>query len=218
MTNTDTRQALARKLVDDFAVAFLYGNVAQRIAAGDAIVAALATQPAQPRPNFSLIWTICRFALHSPTEVLMHQIERLANELSGEEQQRLQALLIRARNPKAQKPASRLVPSTQPSAQSEAVAMDAEIEMECLSAWNASTYGHSAEDTVHPMFLSAFKQGYRASKQASAPAAPAQAVPLTVSELIKLWGDKSDGPSNAEIVAFARAIERAHGIFPKETK
>lgn len=48
MSNTDTRQALARKLVDDFAVAFLYGNVAQRIAAGDAIVAALATQPAQP--------------------------------------------------------------------------------------------------------------------------------------------------------------------------
>lgn len=30
--------------------------------------------------------------------------------------------------------------------------------------------------------------------------------------LIGLWGDKSDGPSNSEIVDFGRAVERAHGI------
>jgi hypothetical protein len=44
--------------------------------------------------------------------------------------------------------------------------MDAEIECDCLVAWNASTYGHSAHDTVHPMFLSAFICGYRAAEQA----------------------------------------------------
>lgn len=41
--------------------------------------------------------------------------------------------------------------------------------------------------------------------------------PLTQTKLIALWADKSDGPSNAEIVSFARAIERAHGIT-KEPK
>ena len=41
--------------------------------------------------------------------------------------------------------------------------------------------------------------------------------PLTQTKLIALWADKSDGPSNAEIVSFARAIERAHGIT-KDTK
>jgi hypothetical protein len=38
----------------------------------------------------------------------------------------------------------------------------------CLSAWNASTYGHSAADTVHPMFLSAFIRGYRAAERSAA--------------------------------------------------
>lgn len=43
--------------------------------------------------------------------------------------------------------------------------------------------------------------------------------PLTQTKLIALWADKSDGPSNAEIVSFARAIERAHGIgITKDTK
>ena len=45
-------------------------------------------------------------------------------------------------------------------------AMEAEIECDCLVAWNASTYGHSAHDTVHPMFLSAFIRGYRAAERA----------------------------------------------------
>ena len=45
-------------------------------------------------------------------------------------------------------------------------AMEAEIECDCLVAWNASTYGHSAHDTVHPMFLSAFLSGYRAAERA----------------------------------------------------
>lgn len=43
-------------------------------------------------------------------------------------------------------------------------AMEAEIEGDCLVAWNASIYGHSAHDTVHPMFLSAFIRGYRAAE------------------------------------------------------
>ena len=45
-------------------------------------------------------------------------------------------------------------------------AMEAEIEGDCLVAWNASIYGHSAHDTVHPMFLSAFIRGYRAAERA----------------------------------------------------
>lgn len=36
--------------------------------------------------------------------------------------------------------------------------------------------------------------------------------PLTREQAIALWADKSDGPSNGEIVSFARAIERAHKI------
>ena len=42
--------------------------------------------------------------------------------------------------------------------------------------------------------------------------APPQRKPLTREEAIALWADKSDGPSNGEIVSFTRAIERAHGI------
>ncbi len=45
-------------------------------------------------------------------------------------------------------------------------AMQAEIECDCLTAWNASTYGHSAHDTVHPMFLAAFVGGYKAAERA----------------------------------------------------
>lgn len=41
--------------------------------------------------------------------------------------------------------------------------------------------------------------------------------PLTREQCIKLWGDRSDGPSNGEIVSFTRAIEAAHGIT-KDTK
>ena len=44
--------------------------------------------------------------------------------------------------------------------------MQAEAECDCLVAWHASTYGHSAQDTVHPMFLSAFISGYRAAESA----------------------------------------------------
>ena len=44
--------------------------------------------------------------------------------------------------------------------------MQAEVECDCLVAWNASTYGHSAQDTVHPRFLSAFLRGYRAAERA----------------------------------------------------
>ena len=44
--------------------------------------------------------------------------------------------------------------------------MQAEVECDCLVAWNASTYGHSAQDTVHPMLRSAFISGYRAAERA----------------------------------------------------
>ena len=44
--------------------------------------------------------------------------------------------------------------------------MQAEIECDCLVAWNASTYGHSKQDTVHPMFLSAFILGYWTAERA----------------------------------------------------
>lgn len=44
---------------------------------------------------------------------------------------------------------------------------------------------------------------------------PQQRKPLLRGEIIGLWKDRSDGPSNAEIISFARAIERAHGIGEK---
>ena len=43
-------------------------------------------------------------------------------------------------------------------------------------------------------------------------ATPPQRKPLTREEAIALWADKSDGPSNGEIVSYCRAVERAHGI------
>jgi hypothetical protein len=36
--------------------------------------------------------------------------------------------------------------------------------------------------------------------------------PLTREDAIALWKDRSDGPSNAEIVSYCRAVEAAHGI------
>jgi hypothetical protein len=36
--------------------------------------------------------------------------------------------------------------------------------------------------------------------------------PLAKEQIVALWGHRSDGPNNSEIVSFARAIERAHGI------
>lgn len=35
---------------------------------------------------------------------------------------------------------------------------------------------------------------------------------LSRKAMVDLWGDKSDGPSNSEIIRFGRAVERAHGI------
>lgn len=46
---------------------------------------------------------------------------------------------------------------------------------------------------------------------------PQQRKPLLRGEIIGLWKDRSDGPSNAEIISFARAIERAHGITGEPT-
>ncbi len=36
--------------------------------------------------------------------------------------------------------------------------------------------------------------------------------PLKHMQIVMLWGHRSDGPSTAELVSFARAVERAHGI------
>lgn len=36
--------------------------------------------------------------------------------------------------------------------------------------------------------------------------------PLTREDAIALWKDRSDGPSNAEIVSYCRAVEAAHSI------
>lgn len=41
---------------------------------------------------------------------------------------------------------------------------------------------------------------------------PQQRKPLTHMQAVLLWGHRSDGPSTAEIVSFARAVEKAHGI------
>lgn len=39
-----------------------------------------------------------------------------------------------------------------------------------------------------------------------------QRKPLTDADLLKLWGPRSDGPENREIISYARAVKRAHGI------
>ena len=41
---------------------------------------------------------------------------------------------------------------------------------------------------------------------------PQQRQPLPSVVLVGLWGPRSDGPDNHEIVSFARLVERAHGI------
>ena len=45
-----------------------------------------------------------------------------------------------------------------------------EIEYDCLVAWSRSVFGANQHDTVHPMYLTAFKSGYKAALAASAPA------------------------------------------------
>ena len=188
---TDTREALAALPLEESLKRAYYYDDAGNWRGPDATEfdrwhavarAALATQPAQATPNFALIWTICRFALHSPTEVLMHQIERLANELHGKEQQMLQALLIRARNPKAQKPASRLVPAAQPSAQGEAVAC---VTEEMVTAYLTANDAYWKRIDGEPTKLGKWRNGTPSEATrvslmaalAAAPAAPAQAVP-----------------------------------------
>lgn len=44
---------------------------------------------------------------------------------------------------------------------------------------------------------------------------PPQREPLTWMQAVMLWGHRSDGPSTSEIVEYARAVERAHGIGDK---
>jgi len=47
-------------------------------------------------------------------------------------------------------------------------------------------------------------------------AAPQQRQPLKHMQIVLLWGHRSDGPDNSEIVSFARAVEAAHGIGEKQ--
>jgi len=42
-----------------------------------------------------------------------------------------------------------------------------EIEYDCLVAWSRSEFGANQHDTVHPMYLTAFKSGYKAALAAS---------------------------------------------------
>ena len=42
-----------------------------------------------------------------------------------------------------------------------------EIEYDCLVAWSRSVFGANQHDTVHPMYLTAFKSGYKAALAAS---------------------------------------------------
>lgn len=56
------------------------------------------------------------------------------------------------------------------------------------------------------------REAYAAGMSDRPPAQPVDPEPLSRQTLIGLWGDKSDGPSNSEIVDFGRAVERAHGI------
>ena len=65
-----------------------------------------------------------------------------------------------------------------------------EIEYDCLVAWNRSVFGANQHDTVHPMYLTAFKSGYKAALAASAPA-PQPAVPLT-DTFVQTVPDKCD--------------------------
>lgn len=59
---------------------------------------------------------------------------------------------------------------------SDAADLTPEIECDCLVAWNRSEFGANQHDTVHPMYLTAFKSGYKAALAASAPA-PQPAAP-----------------------------------------
>lgn len=62
--------------------------------------------------------------------------------------------------------------------------------------WNVTTYyPREQANEIEPLYT-----------------APPQRKPLTREAAIALWADKSDGPSNGEIVGYCRAIERAHGI------
>lgn len=51
-----------------------------------------------------------------------------------------------------------------------------------------------------------------AEAEAQLAAQPVGREALSRKALVDLWGDKSDGPSNSEIVRFGREVERAHGI------
>jgi hypothetical protein len=62
------------------------------------------------------------------------------------------------------------------------------------------------------------KQAAWEAWQAALTQPAAQAVPLTHIQIIELWGNRSDGPDNGELIGFARAIEHAHGIGTPKVK
>lgn len=105
------------------AQAALEAMVAQEWRSDSPVMTNLRAALAEPQPepvaseNFSIMWTICRFALAYPTEVLLQQIGRFADALHGKEQQAVRALLLRAQNPQPQVPCTPLVPSAAPQAQ-----------------------------------------------------------------------------------------------------
>lgn len=70
-----------------------------------------------------------------------------------------------------------------------------------------TAYGRACAET-HP----ALSEEILASWPEPLAAQPVGREALSRKALVDLWGDKSDGPSNSEIVRFGREVERAHGI------
>lgn len=89
--------------------------------------------------------------------------------------------------------------------------------------WRALTYDSGPYDvTKATLALQDLASAFFHAGLASAPAAPAQAVALTDEQI---WSNDEIMAENAkaglmmlDLVHLVRAIERAHGIFPKETK
>ena len=54
-------------------------------------------------------------------------------------------------------------PATPPGEREAFERLQPEIECDALVAWNGSKYAVNDQDAVHPMFLAAFKLGYRAA-------------------------------------------------------
>lgn len=73
--------------------------------------------------------------------------------------------------------------------------------------WCAEWFGPDSDDD----HLMRAVRALLATAQPKEQAAPAQA-PLTNTDIVRLWGSRSDGPSNGEIISFARQLAAAWGV------